>query len=207
MEKEFKTIEEQIEILKTRKLIINDEELARTIFKENNYYYVKDLFVQKIEGQEVYKNNVTLEEIYSLYKFDIEIRTHFLKYILSLERRLNTYIAYEFSRNYAHILIGGQSNNPQKVNDMLISEIKKLKNEGLDESTFSRIKKKTYGEYVTEYNDVSSIARMFLSDTIKELKTFDYIDKYDEVTMEYVTEVLNDVFDESKMALSVIKGK
>ena len=91
MEKEFKTIEEQIEILKNRKLIINDDELAKKIFKENNYYYVingyKDLFIKEINCEEIYKNNVTLEEVYSLYKFDIEIRAIFLKYILSLERR------------------------------------------------------------------------------------------------------------------------
>lgn len=113
---------------------------------------------------------------------------------------------YEFSRNYAHILIGGQSNNPQKVKDMLITEIEKLKNNGLDEKTFTRIKRKMYGAYVTDYNDISNVARMFLSDTIKGINTFDYINKYEEVTIEYVSEVLNDVFDESKIALSVIKG-
>lgn len=113
---------------------------------------------------------------------------------------------YEFSRDYAHILIGGQSNNPQKVKDMLITEIKNLKNNGLDKDTFTRIKRKIYGAYVTDYNDVSNVARMFLSDTIKEINTFDYINKYEEVTIEYVAEVLNDVFDESKMALSIIKG-
>ena len=106
MEKEFKTIEEQIEILKGRRLTINDDELAKKIFKENNYYYVingyKDLFIKEINDEEIYKDNVTLEEVYSLYKFDIEIRAHFLKHILSLERRLNTYIAYEFSKNYGH---------------------------------------------------------------------------------------------------------
>ena len=35
---------------------------------------------------------------------------------------------YEFSNQYAHILISGQSNNPQLVQDMLITEIEKLKN-------------------------------------------------------------------------------
>lgn len=114
---------------------------------------------------------------------------------------------YEFSRNYAHILIGGQSNNPQKVKDMLITEIKKLKNNGLEEDTFTRIKRKIYGAYVTEYNDISNVARMFLSDSIKEVNTFDYFDKYEEVTLEYAKEILDDVFDESKIALSVVKGK
>ena len=48
MEKDFKTIEEQIEILKARGIIINDER-AKQILTENNYYYLingyKDFFV------------------------------------------------------------------------------------------------------------------------------------------------------------------
>lgn len=47
-------------------------------------------------------NRYFVKELETGYKFDIEIRTNFLKYILSLERRLNTYIAYEFSKNYGY---------------------------------------------------------------------------------------------------------
>ena len=50
MNKEFKTIEEQIAILKERNLII-DEEKAKEIFRDNNYYYLingyKDLFIDE----------------------------------------------------------------------------------------------------------------------------------------------------------------
>ena len=115
-------------------------------------------------------------------------------------------LEYEFSKQYAHILIGGQSNNPQLVEKMFKEEVQKLKNEGLNSDDFERIKRKQYGEFVTEFNDVSNIARMFLVDTIRQINTFDYVEKYNEVTIEYVEQILNEVFDESKMALSVIKG-
>ena len=72
MEKDFKTIEEQIEVLKARGIIINDEN-AKEILTENNYYYLingyKDLFVDNSNETEKYKENVSLEEIYALYKF------------------------------------------------------------------------------------------------------------------------------------------
>ena len=48
---------------------------------------------------------------------------------------------------------------------------------------------------------------MFLADTIKGINSFDYIEKYDDVTKEYVTNILNEVFNEDKMVLSVIKPK
>lgn len=111
---------------------------------------------------------------------------------------------YEFSKNYAHVLISGQSNNPQLVQDMLKTSIQKLKNERINKGDFDRIKRKIYGDFVTEFNDVASISRMFLADSIKEINSFDYVEKYDEVTMEYVENILNEVFDDDKMALSVI---
>lgn len=155
MEKEFKTIEEQIEILKSRKLIINDDELAKKIFKENNYYYVingyKDLFINEINGKETYKDNVTLEEIYSLYKFDIEIRTHFLKYILSLERRLNTYIAYEFSRNYGHnnYLLVDNFDNTERNNTRITKLIKDIELSKIEQL---KLGNKMLNHYMNQYN-------------------------------------------------------
>ena len=114
---------------------------------------------------------------------------------------------YEFSNQYAHILISGQSNNPQLVQDMLITEIEKLKNNGFVVEDFERMKRKIYGEFVTEFNDVASISRMFLADTVKQINSFDYVDEYDNITMEYAKELLNEVFVEDKMVLSVIKNK
>ncbi|WP_243729268.1 hypothetical protein [Mycoplasma capricolum] len=49
--KEFKTFEEQIEILKSRGLIISNEQKAIEILKQENYYNIvngyKDLFLKK----------------------------------------------------------------------------------------------------------------------------------------------------------------
>lgn len=105
MEKEFKTIEEQIEILKLRGLQITDEK-AIEILTENNYYYLingyKNLFIDEKCEEEKYKENVSLEEIYALYQFDSKLRINLLRYILIIERRLDTYIAYEFSKIYGN---------------------------------------------------------------------------------------------------------
>ena len=113
---------------------------------------------------------------------------------------------YEFSKNYAHVLISGQSNNPQLIKDLLKNEIRNLKNNGINSEDFERIKRKIYGEFVTEFNDVGSISRMFLADAIKEINSFDYVDKYDEVTEDYVVDVLNEIFNDDNIVLSVIKG-
>ena len=106
MEKEFKTIDEQIEILKTRKIIIEDYRKVCKILEKNNYYYLingyKDLFLDVTSKTEKYRNNTKIEEIYALYTFDKNMKATFLKYILLLESEIDTYIAYEFSKTYGH---------------------------------------------------------------------------------------------------------
>ena len=114
---------------------------------------------------------------------------------------------YEFSKQYAHVLISGQSKNPQIVYDKFKSEVQKFKENGLNEEHFERIKRKIYGDYVTEYNSVGDIARMFLSDSFKGINAFDYIEKYNTVTKEYAEQILSTVFDENNMVLSVVKSK
>ena len=114
---------------------------------------------------------------------------------------------YEFSKQYAHVLISGQSKNSEIVYDKFKSEVQKFKENGLNEEHFERIKRKIYGDYVTEYNSVGDIARMFLSDSFKGINAFDYIEKYNTVTKEYAEQILSTVFDENNMVLSVVKSK
>ena len=114
---------------------------------------------------------------------------------------------YEFSKEYAHVLISGQAKNPNKILEEVTKTLKEFKQNGLDDEHFTRIKRKIYGDYVTEYNNVSDIARMFLTDTFKGINTFDYIEKFEQVTKQYTEKVLNEVFSEDKMVLSVIKPK
>ena len=106
MEKEFKTIEEQIEILKSKSLIIQDINKAKQLLIDNNYYYLingyKNLFINKKSKTEKFIIGTQLDEIYYLYEFDRKIRINFLEYILLLERKVDTYIAYEFSKEHGH---------------------------------------------------------------------------------------------------------
>ncbi|QVK09155.1 Abi family protein [Mycoplasma mycoides] len=104
--KEFKTFEEQIEILKSRGLIIKDEQKAIEILKQENYYNIvngyKDLFLRNTlnDKEDVFVENTTFDELYSLFLFDRELRSILLKYILIFERDFKTTIAYNFSKKY-----------------------------------------------------------------------------------------------------------
>lgn len=107
MVKEFKTIDDQIEILKARGLMFDDEEFAKEKLLETNYYNTingyKKLFVTiDINGNEIFKSNVKYEELFYLSEFDRSMRTVYLENILKIENRLKTLVAYYFSEEYGY---------------------------------------------------------------------------------------------------------
>ena len=114
---------------------------------------------------------------------------------------------YEFSKEYAHILISGQSKSPKEVVIKLLEKINKLKTNGIEEEQFNRIKKKIYGNYVTEYNSVAEISRMFLADYFKGINSFDYLENYNLITIDYVKQILNEIFIEENMVVSIVEPK
>ncbi len=114
-------------------------------------------------------------------------------------------LEYEFTDDYAHILITGKASNPEEVFSKLKETIKQMKENGLDEKHFSRVKKMIYGSYIKEYNDVQETARMFLSDFFKGINSFEYIENMKAIDLDYIKQVLNDVFVEKQMILSTVK--
>ena len=118
----------------------------------------------------------------------------------------NPSIEYEFDKKYAHILITGQSNNPEELYKDLKAQIKKYIQDGINETDFERTKKMIYGEYIKEYNDITDIARMFLSDYFKGINSFEYLEEIETINIDYLNQVLKNVFNEKKMILSVVRS-
>lgn len=117
------------------------------------------------------------------------------------------YLEYEFEKTYAHVLITGQSKNPQKVLEAICNQIDEYRNNGLDEKHFKRIKNMTYGGYIKEYNDVSAIARMFISDYFKGINSFAYLENFNQVNKKYCENILKEVFNKENMVISIVNGK
>lgn len=97
-----KSFHEQLEILKGRKLVINNEEKAIEILASSNYYNLingyKTPFIKVTDGKETFLDGCTFDEIYALYDFDRKIRNIFFNSILQVENVLKTQISYVFSK-------------------------------------------------------------------------------------------------------------
>ena len=92
------------------------------------------------------------------------------------------------------------------VYEKIRTEINKIKQNGINETDFIRIKKMIYGDYVKEYNDVSDIARMFLSDYFKGVNSFDYLEEIETIYEQYIESILKNLFKEDKMVISVVRA-
>ena len=94
----------------------------------------------------------------------------------------------------------------EELYEMFKEQTKKIIDVGINEQEFERTKKMIYGEYIKEYNDITDISRMFLSDYFKGINSFDYLEEISKINLEYLNQVLKDVFNEKNMILSVVKS-
>lgn len=97
--KKATTIDEQIEILKSRNLIIENEQRAKEILYSVNYYnFTGYLYTYKdVRG---HYNNITFDKAYRIYLCDKRMRAIILYAIEIVEHNLKTKIAYTM----AHML-------------------------------------------------------------------------------------------------------
>ena len=104
MKKEFKTLNEQVEILRNKGLIINDEEYAKTVLFRENYFFLNGyryLFMRSSVDKR-YIEGCTFEELYSLFLFDREFRNIIFKNILIIENNVKSVISYQLSLKYGY---------------------------------------------------------------------------------------------------------
>ena len=159
----------------------------------------------KLEKENIVKKHIAIEILLNLL---IGKSSKLYKELYENELLISEpYLEYEIGENYAHIGITGTSKNPDEVLKKLLQEIKKLKEQGINEEDLKRIKNMLYGLAVKEFNSVSSISRMFVTDYFKGINSFEYLETYKEVSKEYVEQVLNEVFKEEKTVISIVKGK
>ena len=96
-QKDFKTLDEQIAILKSRGLSIPHEAAAKQFLYQNNYYRVSG-YSLTLRKHDVFTKSATFQNIIDIYDFDHELRHILLKYIEIIEVAVKSIYAYEFTK-------------------------------------------------------------------------------------------------------------
>lgn len=98
----FRTIDEQINILRGKGLIINNVDKTKDLLLRENYFFIsgyRHMFMQ--EGKrDKFIDGTTFEELYATFIFDRRIRNIFFKNILIVENNIKSIISYQLSKKY-----------------------------------------------------------------------------------------------------------
>ena len=103
IDKPFKTYHEQIKLIRSKNIIVNDEQFAERILKNLSYYTLingyKKTFMSSNESDS-FIDGTSIEILYTIHLLDNDLNSLIFKYILYIERSLKTKIAYLIGRNY-----------------------------------------------------------------------------------------------------------
>lgn len=97
MSKSFMSIDEQISLLKSRGLIIEDDVVAKDFLLKNNYYRISG-YSLTLRKQNKFYQHATLKNIMDIYNFDYQLRHLLLQYLEIIEVSIKSVYAYEFTK-------------------------------------------------------------------------------------------------------------
>lgn len=111
-DKPFLSYEQLITLMRSRNIVINDEDFAKKALSNMSYYTLVNGYkssVLSVPGTDNFIPGTRFEELYTLHTIDVSISNVVLKYILYIERSLKSKISYLVSKKYG---VYTDPNNP-----------------------------------------------------------------------------------------------
>lgn len=99
-DKPFKTFDEQIEILKDRNLIINNDEFAKHVILTFSYYDLINGYKECFMVDDTFRPNISIEYLYDFCRFDHNFQNIVFQYSVITETLFKTALAYVISKKY-----------------------------------------------------------------------------------------------------------
>lgn len=96
-DKNFKSLEEQLEILRSRGLTISDEFQAKEFLLHHNYYRISG-YSLALRKNDVFSKSATFQNIVDIYNCDHELRHILLQYLEVIEVQMKSVYVYEFTK-------------------------------------------------------------------------------------------------------------
>ena len=86
--KEFRTLDEQISILRNKGLTINDESATKDVLLRENYFFINGYRSLFFDKNRKFLQGTRFEELYSAFLFDRNIRNVLFKNLLVVENNI-----------------------------------------------------------------------------------------------------------------------
>jgi len=141
------TFEQQIEIFRSRNLIIEDEKEAIEFLKRVNYYRLTG-YTLTLKKNDRFFDGVTFNDIRHLYEFDKKLRNLLLEVLEDIEISFRTHIAYHHAHNYGPLgYLDSKNFENESHHASFLEELKKSINKRNDELFIRHYKEKYHNEY------------------------------------------------------------
>lgn len=134
MDKKFKTLQEQVEILKSKGLIVEDFDECVNVLLRENYFFINGYrhLLMKSFSDRTFVVGSTFRELYSLFLFDRSLRNIIFKNMLIVENNMKSIISYQLSKKYGYherdyLNVKNFTNDPAKAKKVkdLINKMKR----------------------------------------------------------------------------------
>lgn len=129
MEKNFKSLEEQIKIFEAKGLTIEDKEKTKDVLLRENYFFLNGYrhLLMKSPRDRTFIDGSTFDELYFIFLFDRHLRNIMFKNLLIVENNLKSIFSYQLSKKYGYrekdyLNVKNFTNDPtksRKVKDLI----------------------------------------------------------------------------------------
>lgn len=102
LKKEFKTLDQQIDILKGKGLVIENVDKVKKILFRENYFFINGYryIFYKSKDDRTFIEGTSFDELYAFFLFDRNIRNIMFKNILIVENNIKSVMSYIMSKKY-----------------------------------------------------------------------------------------------------------
>lgn len=112
-------------------------------------------------------------------------------------------LEYFTGRGFALPMFEGESDQPEKVLELILNQVDDYKKNGLDKTLFEATKRDMYGKGIRRFDAAESVCSMLCDSLVLGYDLFEYFDVLSQIKPEDVLDELN-VFSKESAVLSVV---
>lgn len=119
---------------------------------------------------------------------------------------INEYFSMSYfnGRSFASTIVGGESHEPEAVQEAFLKETERLGKEGIPREVFEAAKRAVYGRFAASYDSVENVANNIAGCRFMDIGPFDTIDAVANADYDRAGQLLPVIFSPQRCAISVI---
>ena len=169
-DKVFKSVDEQLALLQSRNLTIDDLPQAADFLRFHNYYRISG-YTLTLRSNDVFSSTASFREIMEIYRFDHSLRHILLTHIETIEVAVKSVYAHEFSRLYGPDgYLDASHFSDRRIYDRVINKVEEQKKTRLPHEAYLKhfVEEKQENIPLWAYVDLMTISDISFLYTISE---------------------------------------